>query len=189
MNDFFIFFQTGLQHITDGFDHMLFVAALCLHYNLQDWKKLLILITAFTIGHSITLALSVLNIFTLSTTYTEFLIPLTIAGTALYNLCSSNKKSTNDYILYVVVLLFGLVHGMGFSYMLKSMLGRNTNVVTQLLAFNIGLEAGQLIIVLTILIMLLLFINIFKIKRSPLALFINGGIFALALQMAIERSP
>lgn len=187
--NFSFYFNIGLEHIIDGLDHVLFIIALCLHYNFSDWKKLLLLVTAFTVGHSFTLALSVLNVFTLSTTYTEFLIPVTIALTVLYNVFTLNKKNTKPIVLYSVVLLFGLIHGMGFSYLLKSMLGKTSNVVTELLGFNAGLEVGQLAIVTVVLTILFIFVNFIKVQRSLFVLFINGSIFSLALQMAVERYP
>jgi len=142
MNDFYLFFVTGIEHITDlnGVDHILFVAALCLRYLAKDWRKLLVLITAFTIGHSITLALSTLNFIHFSRNWTEFLIAVTIVITALNNLSVKSFEFKSKYpLIYVYALLFGLIHGMGFSTLLKSMLGRDQTIVVQLLAFNLGL--------------------------------------------------
>jgi hypothetical protein len=192
MNDFGLYFNLGWKHIADlrGIDHILFVAALCLRYQLSDWKKLLMLITAFTIGHSITLALSVVNIIRYSNRWIEFLIPLTIVVTAFSNLFVKkfNFKARYPFI-YFLALFFGLVHGLGFSSYLKSMLGRDQNIVLQLLAFNVGLEVGQLLIVVAILIVSLIFVTFLKFNRREYLLFISGGILALALKMAIERYP
>lgn len=192
MSDFSLFFTMGVQHITDikGIDHILFVAALCLRYTWQDWKKVLVLITAFTIGHSITLALSTLNIVHVPTTLTEFLIATTILITALNNLTVKTFAFTKKYpLIYAYALFFGLIHGLGFSTLLKSMLGKNVNIVSQLLAFNIGLEVGQLIIVSLILLISFIFVFILKSNRREYIIFISGCIAALALEMMINRLP
>ncbi|SIT28654.1 HupE / UreJ protein [Filimonas lacunae] len=192
MSDFGLFFQTGVEHITDlnGIDHILFVTALCLRYVSSDWKKLLILITAFTIGHSITLALSTLNIIWFSRDWTEFLIATTIVITALSNLFAKEKAPPSRVsFLYMLALVFGLIHGLGFSSLLKSMLGRDESIVTELLAFNLGLEAGQLCIVVIILLLSFIFIRVLHIEKRAFLIFVSGGITALALQMMIARIP
>ncbi|TAH07476.1 MAG: HupE/UreJ family protein [Sphingobacteriia bacterium] len=190
MNDFNIFFQVGFRHIADlkGIDHILFVAALCLRYQFADWRKLLVLVTAFTIGHSITLALSVFEIIHYSMNWIEFLIPVTIVITALSNLFVKKFVFKSRFpLIYFLALFFGLVHGLGFSNYLKSMMGKDHSIVTQLLAFNLGLEAGQLLIVTALLFLSLIFVTLLKINRREYLLLLTGGIFALALQMSIER--
>src|SRR5262249_54497358 len=146
-------FQEGIHHITDlrGYDHILFVAALCLPYLLKDWRKVLILVTAFTIGHSLTLALSVYHKILVPTRWIEFLIPITILLTAAENLRVKNFDFKHSNLRYASALVFGLIHGMGFSNYLRSMMGKEENILTQLLAFNIGLEVGQISIVLVVL--------------------------------------
>lgn len=192
MNDFGLYFETGYKHIADlrGIDHILFVMALCLRYQFADWKKILVLITAFTIGHSITLALSVFNVVNYSIKWIEFLIPVTIVITAISNVFVKKFAFKSRFpIIYFFALFFGLVHGLGFSNYLKSLLGRDTNVISQLLAFNLGLEAGQLLIVTAVLLISVIFVSVLKCNRREYLLYISGGIFALALQMAIERIP
>lgn len=187
-----MFFPMGIEHITDleGLDHILFITALCLRYLWTDWKKLLVLVTAFTIGHSITLALSTLNIINIPRAWTEFFIALTIIITAVNNCFVKDFKFKTKYpSIYFFALFFGLIHGLGFSSLLKSMLGRDTSIITQLFAFNLGLEVGQLMIVSIILLFSFLFVVILKINRREFILFVSGGIAALALQMAIERFP
>jgi hypothetical protein len=192
MSDFGLYFSLGRQHIADfkGLDHILFIGALCIRYQFSDWKKLLILVTAFTIGHSITLALSVFNFIHVSTKWIEFLIPLTIITTALSNLQVKKFTYKNKYpFIYFAALFFGLVHGLGFSYYLKSLLGYRQNIVIQLLAFNLGLEVGQLIIVLAILLLSFICLNIFKINRREYILFFTGGTFLLAVYLALQQIP
>src|SRR6476659_6742510 len=190
MSDFSIFFPMGIEHITDlnGLDHILFITALCLRYMISDWKKLLILVTAFTIGHSITLALSTLNIISISRNWTEFFIAVTILITAFNNCFVKDFSFKTKYpTIYFFALFFGLIHGLGFSTLLKSMLGKDQSIVVQLLAFNLGLGGGQIIIVLCILITSFILINILRINRKYYLLFASGGIAALALEMAIQR--
>lgn len=192
MIDFGLFFQMGYEHIADlnGIDHILFVAALCIRYQFADWKKLLWLVTAFTLGHSITLALSVFNIVNYSVNWIEFLIPVTIVITAISNVFVKKFVYKAKFpLIYFFAAFFGLIHGLGFSNYLKSLLSKEGNIVPELLAFNLGLEAGQLVIVLAILFISLIFVQLFKINRREYLLYISGGIFAIALQMAIERLP
>ena len=190
MNDFRLYFEIGYKHIADlrGIDHILFVMALCLRYLFADWRKILILVTAFTIGHSITLALSVCNLVQYSVKWIEFLIPVTIVITAISNVFVKKFVFKSKFpIIYFLALFFGLVHGLGFSSYLKSLLGTDHSVIWQLLAFNMGLEAGQLLIVTGVLLISFIFVTIFKCNRREYLLYITGGIFAIALQMAIER--
>lgn len=192
MQDFRLYFDLGRQHIADlaGYDHILFVTVLCLRYVIQDWKKILILVTAFTIGHSITLALSVLHYVNISTRWIEFLIPVTILITALANVVQKNiEQHTGVSSIYLLALFFGLIHGVGFSNYLKGLLGRQTNIVTELLAFNIGLEVGQLMIVAAVLFLSVICIQLLKIQRRDYLLFVSGAVFGIALLMAIERFP
>ena len=192
MDQFFVYFETGFRHIADfkGIDHILFVLALCIRYQFSDWKKLLILITAFTIGHSITLALSVFNVVNYSVAWIEFLIPVTIVITAISNLFVTKFTFKSKFpLIYFFALFFGLIHGLGFSNYLKSMLGKDETIIGELLAFNLGLEAGQIVIVLAILIISFIFVQLLKWNRREFLLFVTGGVFAVALLMALERIP
>ncbi len=153
MGENFLWFQTGFEHITDlaGYDHMLFLLILCSVYSFRNWDWL-ILITAFTIGHCITLALSILNIIRLPSSLIEFSIPLTILISAIFRWIqvekNENKSYQKDQKVYAITLLFGLIHGLGFSNMLRSLLGSQADILQPLLFFNLGLEVGQIVIVL-----------------------------------------
>lgn len=190
MSEFAMYFQLGWQHIADleGYDHILFIAALCAVYLLRDWKKVLILVTAFTIGHSITLALSVLNFIKVPSAFIEFLIPVTIVITALTNVFRKNKDTAPDKVLlsYILALFFGLIHGMGFSNYLKSLLGTG-DVLMPLFAFNVGLEFGQLLIVTAILLIAGIVVNLTNVKRRDWTMFLSSAIFGVAFLMTVER--
>lgn len=169
-------------------DHILFIIALTIRYQLSDWKKILLLVTAFTIGHSITLALSVLNVVTYSVNWIEFLIPVTILIASFSNLFVKKFVFKTKFPpIYFMALFFGLIHGLGFSSYLKSILGKDQNILSPLLAFNLGLEFGQILIVLIILILSFIFVRLIKINRREYLLFVSAAVFALALNMALDR--
>ena len=152
------YFDLGFEHILDinGYDHVLFIISICLLANFKSWKKLLVLVTAFTIGHSLTLALSVLDIISIPAELIEKIIPITIILSCIDNIYQSGKGSQYSP-KYLLILLFGFIHGMGFSNFFKALLGKEENIVFPLLSFNVGVEVAQLLIVtLTILILFLL---------------------------------
>ncbi|WP_099366204.1 HupE/UreJ family protein [Sphingobacterium sp. 1.A.4] len=190
MSDFSIYFQLGWQHILDlnGYDHILFVLVLCCSYTLKDWKRLLWLVTAFTIGHSITLALAAFKIIKVDMSWIEFLIPVTILITALYNL-PKRRKQRSAAILYSMALIFGLIHGLGFSNYLQSLLGKEANIVLPLLSFNIGLEFGQLIIVFFVILLSELMLKIFRVNNRDWSFFLSSAVIGISFIMAIERIP
>lgn len=190
MHEFWMYTQIGFNHIANlsGMDHILFVAALCIRYQLPDWKKWLILVTAFTIGHSITLVLSVFNYLDFSTNWIEFFIPVTILITSISNMFVKKFSFNTKFpVIYFFALFFGLIHGLGFSFYLKSLLGISQNIAPALLAFNLGLEIGQILIVMAILVISFIFVTLLKSTRRDFILIVSGGILALSLQMAIER--
>jgi hypothetical protein len=144
-------------------------------------------ITAFTIGHSLTLALSVLNILKINTSLVEFLIPLTIIITCIINLKNTNSDFENKRPTYWLACFFGLIHGLGFSTILKEMLGKDQSVLFPLFSFNIGLEVGQLFIVIAVMIFSLVLTSFLKIKQNNWNFFISSAVFGIAFIMAIER--
>ena len=158
MNDWQIWFSTGMEHILDfnGYDHMMFVSLLVFTYPVKEWKKLFMLITAFTLGHSLTLALSVTDVVKLPQQYTELLIILTIIFTSVYLLFASKNTAKGGRLIYLIICCFGLIHGLGFSYLLKAMLGSSESIITPLLMFNVGLETGQIIVVVFMALVMLL---------------------------------
>lgn len=192
MSEFALYFGLGKDHILDyvnGYDHILFVLALCAVYLIHDWKKILILVTAFTIGHSITLALATLNIISFPGNIIEFLIPLTIFITAVGNLFKeeSSLTQTKVQINYFFALFFGLIHGLGFSNFLRALLGKNENIVSPLFAFNIGLEFGQVIVVAVFLAISFVLVNLLKVSRRDLKLVLSAAIAGIALLLMKDR--
>ena len=191
MQDFLFYLNLGWEHIIslDALDHQLFVLALIAIYSYSDWKKILVLITAFTIGHSVTLALSILDIVRLPSDWVEFLIPLTIFLTALGNILMKNKKQSGNKTNYYLALFFGLIHGLGFANTARVMIAKSQSIAVPLFGFNVGLELGQIVIVAAILVILFFLLNLFKVNKKDWILFISSGVFALSLKMTLERLP
>jgi hypothetical protein len=191
MNDFRFYLTLGWEHIIsiNALDHQLFILALAAIYLLKDWKQVLILVTAFTIGHSITLALSVFDLIRFSSKWVEFLIPCTIVITAFSNLFQKNFSPKSVRINYFLALSFGLIHGMGFANSIRFMLASDQNIGWGLFGFNIGLEMGQIAIVTIFLVISSLFIFLLKVNRKDWVLFASAGAFSLSLKMALERIP
>jgi len=191
MSDFAFYFKLGWEHIIskDALDHQLFILALACVYTVTDFRRVLILVTAFTIGHSLTLALSVYDIIRFSSKWVEFLIPCTIFVTALNNLFQVNSFEKSAKINYYLALCFGLIHGMGFANAIRIMLARDQTVGWGLFGFNIGLETGQIFCVAIILLFALLFLKYLNIARRDWIFFLSSGVFALSVKMALERIP
>ena len=196
MDEFWLWFSTGFQHILDlnGYDHILYVMVLSVLFSIKQWKQLLVLTTAFTIGHCLTLAVSALNIIQIKQSIIEILIPVTIIITCFVNLVEvlfpnlKNGKGLKNYFLnYSLALLFGLVHGLGFSYLLKSMLGKEATVVFPLLSFNLGLEIGQFIIVCLVLLFSVFLARFTKIQKRIEVICISLLVLGIALLLLVQR--
>jgi hypothetical protein len=192
MSEFALYFGLGKDHILDymdGYDHILFVLALCAVYLIRDWKKILILITAFTIGHSITLALATMNVVNFASETIEFLIPLTIFITAGSNLFRNDSEVSKlpVQINYLFALFFGLIHGLGFSNYLRALLGKNENILSPLFAFNVGLEIGQIIVVAVFLGISFVLVDLLKVSRRDFRLVLSSAIAGIALVIMKDR--
>jgi hypothetical protein len=191
MQDLGFYFRLGWEHIIskDALDHQLFIAALVAIYLLKDWKQVLILVTAFTIGHSLTLVLSVFDIIRFDSRWVEFLIPLTIVITALSNLFQKKFTARSVRINYILALVFGLVHGMGFANTIRFMLASDQSIGWGLLGFNLGLEVGQIVVVTLLLLLAQLVISLLKINRREWVIFLSAAVFGLSLKIVLERIP
>ena len=191
MSDFSFYFKIGWEHIIsrDAMDHQLFILALAAIYVIKDWKQVLVLVTAFTIGHSLTLYLSVKELVTVSTKWVEFLIPCTIFITAIVNLFQKKFTPRTIRINYFLALFFGLIHGLGFANTIRVALASDQSLGWGLFGFNVGLEAGQIIVVLIILAISVLILDVFKANRREWVVFTSGCAFSVAVITAIERWP
>ena len=191
MNDFLFYLNLGWEHIIslDALDHQLFVLVLVAVFVIKDWKNILWIITALTIGHSITLALSVFDIVRAPAKWVEFLIPLTIVITAFDNILMRNRPNNLMKMNFYLALFFGLIHGMGFANTARMMIANEQHIFLPLLGFNIGLELGQIAVVAAILVVQFILLNLLKVNRKDWIMFISSGVFALSLKMTLERIP
>jgi hypothetical protein len=190
MQDFSFYFTLGWQHIISwgALDHLLFILALTAIYLLTNWKQVLVLVTAFTIGHSITLALSAYNIIKVDDGLVEFLIPCTIIATAAFNFMQKDFTPKSLRLNYFLALFFGLIHGLGFANTIRFLLAKNQTIGWSLFSFNVGLEAGQIIVVLCILLLSFWVVDKFKLKRKWWVWALSGVAFCVALRMVWDRS-
>ena len=198
MSTFSVYFRLGLEHILDpqGYDHILFIVALCAVYALSDWRRLLWLVTAFTVGHSITLALATLRLVTVSGPFVEMLIAATILVTSVLGIWQVERgrklyRSASDpvRVKYALALGFGLIHGLGFSAFLRSVLGEEDSLFLPLLAFNVGLEIGQIVILIGLLLLSFLIVRLLRMEAPSWALVLLGATGGLSLVMILERLP
>lgn len=191
MQSILFYFPLGWEHIIsrDALDHQLFIMALAAIFTWKDWKQVLILVTAFTVGHSLTLALSVLEIFSLSSQWVEFLIPLTIVITAAGNLLQRNKLQNKIQLNYWLALFFGFIHGMGFANTIRFMLSEEQQLGWGLLGFNLGLEAGQLVVVALLLLLSFVALTLVKLDPKKWTLSLSLVAFISSLYLTINRIP
>jgi HupE / UreJ protein len=190
MPDFAFYFKIGWQHIIswEALDHLLFILALSAIYLLSNWKQLLVLVTAFTVGHSLTLALSVYEIIRINDKLAELLIPVTILITAVFNFFQKDFTPKGLRLNYFLALFFGLIHGLGFANTLRFMLAKDQQIGWSLFSFNLGLEAGQIVVVASIISVSYLAVNRLLVKRKWWVWTLSGVAFRLALKMIIERA-
>ncbi len=191
MQAFALYVQLGFKHISDlaGIDHILFLVALCAVYRIEQWKRILILVTAFTVGHSVTLALSSLGTLSIPSNIIEFLIPTTILATAIHNVVSQPSAETSAGMNknYAMALFFGFIHGMGFSNYFRALLMGDDSIALPLLGFNLGIELGQIMVVAFIVGTAYLFLNIVGVKHRDWNVFVSGAAAGISLLMMFEN--
>ncbi len=192
-SEFLVYLRLGFEHIADlrGYDHILFIAALCAVYRFAEWKHLLWLVTAFTVGHSVTLALATLDVVRINDALVEFLIPLTIFFTAVVNIAERQAPEgwRAAYAKYAMALGFGLIHGMGFSNYLRAVLFEEDSLFVPLLAFNVGLEVGQVAILLVLLAVAHGVVRFLGLPRREWVVALSGAAAGIALTLMLERVP
>lgn len=191
MSDIVFYFTTGWHHIISwgALDHILFITALAAIYLTENWKQVLILITAFTIGHSLTLALSVYDLIRLDENWVEFLIPFTILTTGVFNFMAKNFKPKSLRMNYFLALFFGLIHGIGFANTIRFMLAKDQHIAIPLLSFNIGLEVGQIVVVAAILLLSYIFVKKFNLSRHWWVWGLSTCAIIIAVNMMVNRWP
>ncbi|WP_339880877.1 HupE/UreJ family protein [Polaribacter vadi] len=190
MDDFILYFKMGLTHVLDfsAYDHILFLIVLAVIFTNFQWRKVIWLVTLFTLGHSITLALSAYKILEVRMDLIEFLIPLTIFITGLINIINAKKEANKTgNINLILALFFGLIHGLGFSNYFKMMIGKEEDKLFPLIEFALGIEVAQIIIVLSILIIGYLLKSFFKVQRRDWILVSSSIVIGFSIQMMLDR--
>lgn len=191
MSEFMLYVKLGLYHVLDinAYDHVLFLIALVVPYHFKDWKKVVTLVSVFTLGHTVALLLALYKIIRIDVNFVEFLIPITILSTAVYNLFNSGKGGANSGITVTafITLFFGIIHGLGFSNYFNSILaGSPADKLLPLLEFAVGIELAQLAVVLAVLI-LSFFIQYFaKNSKKNWVLITSSIIIGIVIPMLIE---
>jgi hypothetical protein len=191
MEDFSFYFQWGWSHIIswDAMDHLLFLLALTAVYLFENRKQVIILITAFTIGHSLTLALSIYDTIHFKSSWVEFLIPVTIIITAALNFLRKDFDIKPQGFKYLITLIFGLVHGMGFAGTIKMSLAESQQIAIPLLSFNIGIEVGQIVVVFIILLLSQIVVHQLGFSRKWWVWLLSGISCVGGLYFALTRLP
>jgi hypothetical protein len=191
MNDLAFYFKEGWLHIisTSALDHQLFIVALAAVYLLKDYKKVLVLVTAFTIGHSLTLALSVYNVVHVNEKLVEFLIPCTIIITSIFNILQKDVSQKVVMLNYFFALFFGLIHGLGFANTIRFMLAKDQTIGWSLFGFNVGLEVGQMLMVSIILAISYVLVDVVKLSQKWWVYILSAVTFTWAVKFALERIP
>ncbi|MDB9732885.1 HupE/UreJ family protein [Polaribacter sp.] len=190
MNDFILYFKMGLNHVLDfnAYDHILFLIVLAVIFSFNKFKKVLYLVTLFTIGHSITLALAAFGVLSVNMKLVEFLIPVTIFITGTVNVFTAKQAASGkDKINLVLALLFGFIHGLGFSNYFNMMIGRGEDKIIPLLEFSLGIEAAQIIIVVGILLIGTVLQNFLKVNKRDWILVCSSIVIGFAIQMMLNR--
>ena len=195
MNPIDMYIKLGFQHISDlaGYDHILFLLALCAVYSIDQWRRLFILVTAFTVGHSITLALSSFGWVVIPSHIIEFLIPVTILITAIRNVAvpASDQLTDGQGNMtghYLAALCFGFIHGMGFSNYFRALMMDSSSITIPLLGFNLGIEIGQLLVVSIIVIVASLVVKFAQVKHRDWNLFISGAAAGISIVLMNETA-
>jgi hypothetical protein len=192
MSEFWIYFQIGLKHVLDinAYDHVLFLMALAIPYSFKDWKRILLLVSLFTLGHTVALVLSVFEIVTVKAHIVELLIPITILLTAIFNLFNSGKSAKNNKVsmVFFTTLFFGVIHGLGFSNYFKTILGGSAlSKILPLAEFALGIEGAQIAVVFAILILSYIAQTVFRFSKRDWTLVMSAFVIGVVVPMIIEN--
>jgi hypothetical protein len=187
MNEFWIYFKLGLNHVLDwnGYDHLLFLIVLTVAYTFKDWKRVFWLVTVFTIGHTISLTLATYGAVSFGVKAIELLVYITIVITALYNIFTAGKNNnkTKIVLLLIAALFFGLIHGLAFSNYFKQITTGLESKLLPMLEFALGVEAGQIIVVLVVLVISFIFQTVFRFNKRDWIMVISAIVLGIAIHI------
>ena len=193
MQEFWFYIKLGLNHVLDfgAYDHILFLAALAIPFTFKHWKRVVILATIFTIAHCVSLALSVYEAMTVDVAIIEFLIPVTIVLTALFNFAYVFKEAMQVglWLHIAATAFFGLVHGFGFSNYFKMLMAEEEDKLTPLLGFATGIEVAQVTIILVVLAIAYVVLDLLKVKRPIFIALASILIIAITIPLLIATFP
>ena len=191
MSDFWLYLKLGLTHVLDwqAYDHVLFLIVLVAAYNFSNWKRIIILVSLFTLGHTVSLVLANYNIVSVSGSWIEFLIPVTILVAALYNIVTSGKNNRSEKVglFYVITIFFGLIHGFGFATYYKMISGGNE--ILPLLEFALGVEVAQIVVVAAVLIVGFIFQTIFRFNKRDWVLVVSSIVIGVIIPILQKTWP
>jgi hypothetical protein len=191
LENFWFNVQYGINHVLDinGYDHVLFLMVLAVPYVFKDWKRVLLLVSMFTLGHTLSLVLAAYGVVSVDGGLVEFLIPITILIAAVYNVFTAGKKDRGKQIglLFFTTLFFGLIHGLGFAREFKMFAGQSENKVELLLEFALGIEIAQIIIVFVVLFLGFLFQTLFRFSRRDWVMVLSAIVIGLVLEILIRN--
>ncbi|MDR9455905.1 MAG: HupE/UreJ family protein [Salegentibacter sp.] len=191
MSQFWLYFRLGLEHVLDwqAYDHILFLIVLVAAYSFTSWKKIVWLVTLFTLGHTLALFLSVYEIVKVDPAWVELLIPVTIIVTAIYNIFTAGRKehNKNANLLYFTTIFFGLIHGLGFSSYFKMVASNTDSYFLPLIEFALGIETAQIIVVLGVMILAFIAQNIFQVSKRDWVLVVSSIVIGIILPILHEN--
>ncbi|WP_426432142.1 HupE/UreJ family protein [Winogradskyella sp. HB-48] len=187
LENFWFNVKYGINHVLDpnGYDHVLFLMVLAVPYLFKDWKRVLLLVSMFTLGHTLSLVLAAYGVVSVDGKLVEFLIPVTILVTAIYNVFTAGKNDKGKKIglLFFTTLFFGLIHGLGFAREFKMFAGQSQNKIELLIEFALGIEIAQIIIVFVVLFLGFLFQTIFRFSRRDWVMVLSAIVTGLVIPM------
>jgi hypothetical protein len=189
LNEFLFNVEIGVSHVLDinAYDHVLFLMVLTIPYMFKDWKRVITLVSLFTLGHTLSLVLAAYNVVTVSGVLVEFLIPITILVMAVYNIFTAGKGAQKERIglLFLTSLFFGLIHGLGFARQFHMLSDGSTNKLVLLLEFALGIEIAQIIIVFIVLFVGYVIQTIFRFSKRDWVMVLSSIVVGLVIPMLL----
>lgn len=190
LNDFWFNMKYGTSHVLDinAYDHVLFLIVLTLPYLFKGWKRILLLVTMFTIGHTFSLILAAYDVVKISANVIEFLIPITILIVALFNVFTAGKGAQKEKldVLFFLTLFFGLIHGLGFAREFRLLVGKSENKLITLLEFALGIEIAQVVIVFIVLFLGYLIQTLFRFSKRDWIMVVSAIVVGLVIPMLLN---